>query len=156
MLITLMLWTGGAISAPHFYISRYFEDHKNEYIGALRDVSAAGAWDEWCIFFLTAVEKQAVQNLDVAESIRTCYEEMKLRFAELLASKHSVAALDYLFTYPVFRNSRFTNNAAIPPQTAARFTRILLQEELLETVQDAAGRKSASYRFEPLMKRVRV
>ncbi|MDN5872283.1 MAG: Fic family protein [Nitrococcus sp.] len=156
MLITLMLWTGGAISAPHFYISRYFEDYKDEYIGALRDVSAAGAWDAWCIFFLTAVEQQAIQNLEVAETIRSCYEDMKARFAELLSSKHSVAALDYLFTYPVFRNSRFTRDAGIPSQTAARFTRVLLQEGLLETVQEAAGRKSAIYRFEPLMKRVRV
>lgn len=156
MLITLMLWTGGAISAPHFYISRYFDDHKAEYIGALREVSATGAWDKWCSFFLTGVKKQAMQNLEVAETIHGCYEEMKLRFADLLSSKYSVAALDYLFTNPVFRNNRFTRNAGIPSQTAARFTRILLQERLLETVQEAAGRKSAIYRFEPLMKLVRV
>lgn len=66
------------------------------------------------------------------------------------------AALDYLPTNPVFRNSRFTRNAGVPPQTASRFTRLLLQEGLLETVREAAGRRSAIYRFEPLMERVRV
>lgn len=156
MLITLMLWTGGAISAPHFYISRYFEDHKNEYIGALRNVSAADAWNQWCIFFLAGVKEQAIQNLQIAETIRDYYEQMKLRFADLLSSKYSVVALDYLFSNPVFRNNRFTGNAGIPPQTAARFTRVLLQEGLLETVQEASGRKSAIYRFEPLMELVRV
>lgn len=156
MLITLMLWAGNAISEPHFYISRYFEDHKDAYIATLREVSASGAWDDWCIFFLTALEQQAIHNLEVAEQIRSLYETMKIRFSKLLASKWSVAALDYLFTYPVFRNSRFTRSAGIPAQTAARFTRILLREDLLQTVQEAAGRRPAIYRFEPLMELVRV
>ncbi|MEP2776580.1 MAG: Fic/DOC family N-terminal domain-containing protein [Luteolibacter sp.] len=156
MLITLMLWSEGAISAPHFYISRYFEDHKDDYISKMREVSASGAWDEWCAFFLTAVEKQAIHNLDASEKIRSLYEEMKVRFSEILASKWSVAALDYMFTNPIFQNSRFTRNAGISPQTAARFTRVLLQEGLLQTVREAAGSKSATYRFEPLMKLVRV
>lgn len=156
MLVTLMLWTGGAISAPHFYISRYFEDNKDAYIQALRNVSANGNWNAWCRFFLAAVEQQARQNLAAAESIRACYEDMKLRFSELLASRHSVAALDYMFTWPVFRNNRFTHAAGIPPQTAARFTRVLLQAGLLETVQESAGRKPAIYRFEPLLQLVRV
>ena len=31
MLITLMLWSRGAISAPHFYISAYFEENKDAF-----------------------------------------------------------------------------------------------------------------------------
>lgn len=156
MLITLMLWQGGAIGAPHFYISRYFEDHKDEYLGRLRAVSAENDWEGWCEFFMAAVEKQAVANLEAADSIRELYEEMKPRFAALLASKYAVAALDYLFTHPVFSNSRFTRTAGIPSQTAARFSRVLLQEGLLQVVREPAGRRSAMYRFEPLMQRVRV
>ncbi|MDT0633642.1 hypothetical protein [Spectribacter hydrogenoxidans] len=43
-----------------------------------------------------AVEIQATCNLEVAEVIRDFYEAMKLRFTDVLESKHSVAALDYL------------------------------------------------------------
>lgn len=156
MLITLMLWRGGAIAAPHFYISRYFEDHKDEYINRLRDVSAQGDWEGWCAFFLAAVKEQAVQNLNVARNIRDCYEDMKRRFSDLLASKYALATLDYLFANPVFNNSRFTSSAGIPVATASRFTRLLLKEGLLETVREASGRRPAIYRFEPLMKKVRV
>lgn len=156
MLITLMLWNGGAIGEPHFYISRYFEDHKDEYIERLRRVSSDLDWNGWCEFFLAAVEQQSIRNLEAAQAIGAFYEEMKPRFTELLASKFAVTALDYLFTQPVFSNSRFTQNAGIPPQTAARFTRVLLAEGLLQTVREGAGRRSAIYRFEPLMKQVRV
>src|SRR5699024_10128565 len=122
----------------------------------LREVSASGDWLGWCNFFLLAVAEQARQNLAVARTISDCYEAMKLRFADLLASKHAVAALDYLFAHPVCSYSRFTRSAGIPPATAGRFSRLLLQQGLLETVRPASGRRSATYRFEPLMKLLRV
>lgn len=156
MLITLMLWAEGAISAPHFYISRYFADHKAAYIETMRAVSARDAWDEWCVFFFTAVKAQALHNLEVAGRIRGLYEQMKPRFAEVLSSKWSVQALDFVFTSPVFYNNRFTTRAGIPAATAARFTRLLLDAGLLQTIRESAGRKSAIYRFEPLMELVRV
>lgn len=156
MLVTLMLWKSGVIAAPHFYISRYFEDHKDTYIHLMREVSRNGAWEEWCRFFLTAVERQAQDNLTIAESIRTLYEEMKTHFASLLSSKWAVRALDYIFANPIFRNNGFTTNSGIPPATAARFTRVLMDEGMLQTIRPASGRRPATYRFEPLMQRVRV
>lgn len=155
MLITLMLWAGGAISAPHFYISRYFEDHKGEYIERMREVSASGAWDEWLVFFLAGIEHQAIHNLEVAEKVRELYENMKVRFHEVLSSQWTQRALDFVFTYPVFRNSRFTKHAGIPEPTAKRLTPLLERAGLLDKISESSGRKSALYRFEALMKIVR-
>jgi Fic family protein len=156
MLVTLMLWKSSTISAPHFYISRFFEDRKDDYIHLMREVSRTGAWEEWCRFFLAAVERQAMDNLAVAESIRSLYEEMKIEFSKLLSSKWSVHALDYIFTNPIFRNSNFTATSGIPVATAMRFTRVLLEKGFLQTIRPASGRRAATYRFEPLMQRVRV
>jgi len=117
ILITLLLWRLNVISKPHFYISRYFEENKASYINIMRNVSDYGNWEEWVQFFLSAVTSQARQNLAIAESIQSLYEEMKIRFLDLLASRYSTQALDYIFTNPVFRNSRFTNNSGIPKQT---------------------------------------
>tara|TARA_R100001369_G_scaffold23884_1_gene43847 strand:+ start:49036 stop:50163 length:1128 start_codon:yes stop_codon:yes gene_type:complete len=156
MLITLMLWKYGTISEPHFYISGYFEENKDEYIDTMRRVSETGDWDEWCSFFLEAVEQQAIRNLTIAENIRSLYEGMKILFAELLSSKWSVTALDFVFTNPVFRNNKFTSKSGIPAATAARFTRIMLDNDIIRTVEEASGRRPAMYSFEPLLKLVRV
>ena len=156
MLITLMLWSSGTISEPHFYISGYFEENKDQYIDAMRNVSENGNWEGWCIFFLEAVEKQAIRNLEISESIRQLYEEMKNVFSEVLSSKWSVNALDFVFTNPLFRNNKFTANSGIPTATAARFTRMLLEKELIFTLEEASGRRPALYSFEPLMRLVRV
>jgi Fic family protein len=156
MLITLMLWKSGTISAPHFYISGYFEDNKDLYIDTMRNVSKNGDWDRWCIFFLDAVEKQAISNLNIAEKISTLYEKMKTTFSDVLSSKWSVNALDFVFTNPVFRNNRFTTKSGIPTSSAARFTRELLKQNLIFIIEDSSGRRPALYSFEPLMKLVRV
>ncbi|MEY2856447.1 MAG: hypothetical protein RLZZ74_756, partial [Cyanobacteriota bacterium] len=93
MLITLMLWSTGTISEPHFYISGYLEDNKNRYIDEMRNVSKNNDWEGWCSFFLEAIEQQAISNLLIAENIRNLYEDMKIVFAEVLSSKWSINAL---------------------------------------------------------------
>lgn len=156
MLITLMLWQSGVISAPHFYISGYMEEHKDAYIDSMRKVSEKNDWTTWCVFFFQALEKQAIRNLEIAENIRELYEDMKILFSDVLSSKWSVNALDFVFTNPVFRNNKFTNASGIPAPSAARFTRILLEKELIVTVEEASGRRPALYMFEPLISMVRV
>lgn len=156
MLITLMLWSSGTISSPHFYVSGYLEDNKDLYIDTMRNVSESGDWESWCVFFMEAIEQQAIRNLSIAESIHDLYEEMKQTFSDALSSKWSVNALDFIFTNPVFRNNKFTANSGIPAATAARFTRTMLDNNIIETLEEASGRRPALYIFEPLMDLVRV
>lgn len=156
ILITLMLWQSKAISAPHFYISGYFEEHKERYTELMRQVSQTGNWNEWCQFFFEAIYWQAGHNLKIAQNIHALYEEMKSIFTETLSSKHSLAVLDFVFTYPVFRNSRLSELTNIPPATANRFTKALLEKGILSLKEEASGRKSALYSFEGMMELVRV
>jgi len=156
MLITLMLWKYGAISAPHFYISSYFEDRRDEYIELMRAVSKDGAWTDWIVFFLEALDAQAQVNLATAERIRNLYEELKREFPHILTSQWSTAVLDFLFSRPVFRNNVFTKKAGIPETSAHRFTRILTERGLIRVVEPAAGRRPALYAFEPLLGIVRA
>ncbi len=156
MLITLLLWSSGVISEPHFYVSGYLEENKDEYIDTMRNVSDKGDWELWCEFFLKAIESQAIRKLDIADRIRELYEEMKLIFAESLSSKWSINALDFLFTNPIFRNNSFTSKSGIPGPTASRFTRVLLEKELIITLEEPSGRRPGLYSFEPLMQLVRV
>lgn len=160
MLITLMLWQNGVISAPHFYISGYFETHKDEYIDLMREVSITHDWNAWCEFFLKAIEYQSIHNLTIAENIRDLYEEMKGIFNEVLATRWSIQALDFIFTNPVFLNSSFVDymvtNTDISEATASRYSKKLHERNLLKITRDNSGNKSTMYSFEPLMTLVRI
>jgi Fic family protein len=156
MLITLFLWKEGVLSQPHFYISGFLEENKDLYIDTMRQVSEKNNWEDWIRFFLTAVEKQAIRNLEIAENIKTLYEQMKIEFTELLSSKWSLNTLDFVFTNPVFRNNKFTATSGIPPATAASIAKKLFETGYLIQKQEASGRRPALYSFEPLMRIVRV
>lgn len=156
MLITLMLWQAGLISSPHFYISGYMEENKDLYIDTMREVSKNNKWEEWCVFFLQAIRSQAQKNLEMAESIKDLYEEMKSKFAEILNSKWSVTALDFMFMHPIFRNNKFTQNSGIPVATAHKCISLLLDHGIIQQVEPASGQRAALYRFEILLDKVRV
>ena len=156
MIITLLLWSSKVISEPHFYVSGFLEDHKDEYIDTMRAVSEKGDWTAWCVFFLHALEAQAGRNLEVAENIRNLYEQMKSHFRNVLGSKWAGNALDFVFTNPVFRNSKFTSQSGIPASTAAGIGKSLVDQGLLVTKEEGSGRRSALYSFEPLLELVRV
>lgn len=155
ILITLMLWKLGLITRPYFYVSGYLEKQKDEYVECLRAVSADDEWTEWCIFFLEAVCRQAEASFSKSEEIRELYERMKEIFRTNLSSQWSIKALDYIFANPIFRNNAFTGRSGIPKQTANRFTRILLEADLLTTVRAPSGRRPGLYAFEPLLQIVR-
>lgn len=156
MLITLLLWKLGILSQPHFYISGYFEEHKNEYIETMRNVSKNNSWNEWIKFFLTAVESQATQNLQIAEDIKSLYEETKQQFTGIISSKWNIIVLDFIFAHPVFRNNKFVSTTQIPVPTAAVIVKKLIDNGYLVQKEEAAGRRPALYSFEPLMRLVRV
>ena len=156
MIITLMLWSSGQISSPHFYISGYLEENKDLYIDTMRNVSANNDWASWCSFFLKATESQAIKNLEIANNIKDLYEDMKMELSTLLASKWSAQVLDFLFTHPFFRNNKFTQNSGIPAATANKITRILVENDILKVHEEASGRRAAMYSFERLLEKVRV
>ncbi|MFQ5564952.1 MAG: Fic family protein, partial [Paracoccaceae bacterium] len=113
-------------------------------------------WTEWCLFFLEALCIQIDQNLRVSAQILELYEEMKIRFREVLSSQWLMQALDFMFANPMFRNSRFVKFSGIPKPTARRMTRLLAENDLLRTVIPASGRRPAMYAFEPLLEIVRI
>lgn len=155
MLITLFLWQFNQISAPHFYVSAFFEQNRDEYIDRMRDVSKLGAWTEWVIFFLAGIESQAKLTCVLIEKIQALYDKTQEDFRRALSSKDYLAAVDFVFANPVFRNSKFTSETGLQRATAARFTRVLTEARLLRVLEEGSGRRSTMYIFDPLMDLVR-
>lgn len=156
MLVPLNLWQREVIHAPHFYISSAVEERREEYVDRLREVSEANAWDEWILFFLEILRRQAEINMHITDRIGALYDEMSIAFREVLRSQWAPVALDYVFTKPVFRNSAFTASSGIPPQTAHRISRTLVEKGILTQVASASGRRAALFAFMPLMEIVRI
>lgn len=155
MLITLGLWADGVIARPCFYVSSEIEKTRDRYVDGLRDVSANDAWTEWCQYFFGVLDRQAADNIALAERMMDFYNEMKELFPKVLSSKWAVQTLDTMFVQPVFTNRHFSTRSGIPTQSSAHFTRRLVEEGLLEILRPASGRAPAWFVFERLLDTVR-
>lgn len=151
MLIPLMLWRQGLLSAPHFFASDYFERYKDEYIARLRMISLSQEWSEWCAFFCTAIASQAEANIATVGQIKIHCENMRERFRDVLRSRWAPDALDYIFANPIFRNNRFKRDAGIPHQTANAFTNKPVDAGLLRVLIPPAGWAPGLYAFPSLL-----
>lgn len=156
MLITLMLWNFKVLSEPNFFVSGYFENHKDEYVERMRDVSSNHAWTEWIVFFLTAMAEQAKANIATADAILELYGRMRERFRLVLNSQYHDQALDFVFAAPVFRNDLFVTRSQIPASSARQLSRRLAEDGLLRTIEPSAGRRAALYAFDPLLQILKV
>jgi len=155
MLITLFLWQAKVISAPHFYISEYFEENKDDYIDRMRRVSDNNDWTQWAVFFLDGLADQAARKCEQIERIQSLYDEMQDRFREVLSSKDFLSALNFVFEMPVFRSGNFVRYTQISRPTATRFLRLLRDSDLIRVIRPGAGRRATLYSFEPLLDTIR-
>lgn len=152
MLIPLFLYQRRLLGSPDFYISGYFEAHREEYQERLRAVSRDGAWTQWCLFFLAAIAKQAVENEAKARTVLGLYDSLKAQVVDITHSQHSIRALDFIFKTPIFTATAFTRHSDIPKPTANRILTLLRNEEILATVREARGRRPALYCFPELLR----
>jgi Fic family protein len=151
MCVPLFMHKIGLIHAPMFYISAYFERHRDEYYERLLAISRDGDWTGWCRYFLTAVLDQANENLEKATSIRLLYEGMKTRIVDLTHSQYAIHALDFIFSRPIFKASEFTKLEEIPDPSAKKIIKILKDSAILTTLREARGRRSGVYAFSELL-----
>ena len=151
MLIPLMLWDSHLLSAPYFFVSDYFERHKDTYVEKLRAVSLRADWSPWCAFFFEALASQADANIATATRIKRHYDDMMGRFREVLRSQYFSAAVDYMFSHPVFWNNHFVETASAPASTLRNFTPRLVENGILKTLVPPSGRAPGLYALMSLL-----
>ena len=151
MLVPLFLWQKGLIRAPMFYISAYFESHREAYYDGLLAVSRDNDWTGWCQFFLESVKRQAESDLAKCEEIIKLYNDMKSHIIELTHSQYAIYALDWIFERPTFRSTDFVAKVNIPNTTARRILNRLSENEILNIIFEGRGSKAAIFAFTRLL-----
>lgn len=151
MLVPLFLWQRGVIGRPMFYISAYFDAHRDSYYGKLLSVSRDDDWTGWCEFFLDAVRVQAEENLVKTKGILDLYELMKPRVTTATNSKYAIHTLDLIFEYPLFRTTEFVSrmiertDASGP--TARRVLNTLIDDGIVKVFRAGKGSRAATMVF---------
>lgn len=69
LLITFLLFAGGALQQPILYLSLHLKTHRQTYYQHLMEVRTKGKWEEWLELFLDGVAETATQAVQTARRI---------------------------------------------------------------------------------------
>jgi len=156
MLIPLFLFEKKQLSSPMFYLSSFLELNREEYYSRLQAVSRANDWTGWILFFLNAVNQQAIVNTKKAKDILDLYSAKKEKISTLTKSRYAFRMVDTLFKMPVFTTTRFISESQIPKMTAMRHLQILEKNKVLDVIRFASGSMPALYMFRKLVEIIKL
>ena len=130
LLIPLILHRWNLLSKPMLYVSEYFEHHRDEYIDHLYRVSQQGAWKDWILFALKAIETQAIDAQQRSKQLWMLRETWLSEHR----SGHTGPIIEALFTRPAITVKRASEVAGITPAAAGRIIKRLEEEGIVVEV----------------------
>lgn len=151
IIMPLFLYHKKVLSSPMFYLSAYFEAHREEYYKRLLYVSRSNDWEGWIEYFLNAIIIQSRINIEKARAIHKLYDIKKERIVNLTHSQYATKTLDYLFCSPIFTSSQFYQRSGVPSKTAPRILNALEKGKVLKVASKGSGRKPTTYIFPKLL-----
>jgi Fic family protein len=153
ILIPLFLYEKEILSQPMFYLSAYLDAHRDQYVEKLRALEThKDSWNDWIIFFLTALIEQAKLNASKARSIMDLYEKMKIRVIELTHSQYAVPMLDALFEQPIFKSSSLGGRPGMPSKPMVmNLLGKFKQAKILRVLRKGSGRRAQILAFSDLL-----
>jgi Fic family protein len=122
----------GLLDYPILFLSRYIMGRKQQYYDLLAGVSQRGAWKEWILYILRAVEYTSRLTFDKIADILAAKEDM----LELIKSETNIRRPDDLieaiFTQPFTKVNHLTDAGVYAENTARSYLSQLVDLRLLE------------------------
>ena len=112
LIISLFLYEKKLLSHPFLYLSEFFEEHRQDYYGLLRNVSAKQDWENWIKFFLNALTVQAQKAEATGKAILKLHQEYKEQITEI-NSLYAPRLLEAIFIRPIFTTASLRQHVKI-------------------------------------------
>ncbi len=132
ILLILYLLHEKLLDQPILFLSRYIIENKTRYYRLLRSVTEEGAWEQWILYLLHAVEMTAHETCEkinaIAELLVAMIEEARVKLPKRIFSKELI---EQLFVQP-YCKIKFLEEAGIARRvTASRYLHELEMAKLV-------------------------
>jgi Fic family protein len=131
----LYLVETGLLNLPILYLSRYIIENKNNYYEGLRRVTEEGAWEEWILYVLQAVEQTALQTSEKISAIRGLIETTAIKIKMELPKIYRKELVELLFRQPYCKIKFLELEGIAARQTAAHYLKQLEQIGILRSMK---------------------
>jgi Fic family protein len=129
----LLLVERNLLDIPVLYLSRYILENKASYYEGLRRVTEEGAWEEWVLYILRAIEVTARETQDRVQQILDLMKMVRAEIQEKAPRIYSKDLVEAIFRNP-YCKIRFLEEAGIAKrQTASTYLNTLVNLGILRT-----------------------
>ena len=121
----LYLVDKGLLNLPVLYLSRYIIDNKAAYYEGLRRVTEEGAWQDWVLYMLDAIEQTSVRTQQQITDILALMETVRQEVQREAPGIYSMDLIEQIFRQP-YCKIQFLERAGLGTrQTCAKYLREL-------------------------------
>lgn len=118
----LFLILKGRLDLPVIYLSKYINEHKQEYYRLLREIQTdESKIEDFVIYILGAIEKMSILTIDYIEKINQTIEETKKIIKKKLPKIYSFELVEVLFYECYTKNEYFRERLNISRNTATNY-----------------------------------
>ena len=121
----LYLVREGLLETPLLYLSRHIIRTKSDYYRLLQAVRERGAWEEWVLYMLDAVEQTAKGAVTTVLAIRSAFADYRARIEAEHPNVYTQDLINILFFHPYTKIEFLERDLKISRPTAAKYLDIL-------------------------------
>jgi Fic family protein len=139
-ILNLLFLVGAELlDLPILYLSRYIIDNKSEYYRLLLKVTTDGAWEEWILYMLSAVQSTAKWTTERIQEIKALMDETVEKLRTEMPAGYSRELVELIFAQPYCRISNVVEAGIAQRATASKLLKELALRGVL--VEIALGRE---------------
>jgi len=127
----LYLVKEGLLQLPILYLSRYINHNKGDYYRLLQQTRETKNWEPWILYMLDAVEKTAIQTMQIIRDIKNLMGRHKHQIRRDLKKIYSQDLINSLFRHPYTKIEYIKKDLGVARKTAARYLEQLCDIGLL-------------------------
>ena len=139
VLNSLFLVEQGLLPLPILYLSRYIIAHKADYYRLLLEVTSEGAWEDWLLYMLRAVEDTAAWTTAKIAAVRALTAATTAHVRKAVPKIYSRELIDVIFEQPYCRIGNLVDAGIAGRQAASRYLKALVRAGVLQ--EQAVGRE---------------
>lgn len=123
------------LTLPILYLSRYILQNRAEYYRLLTKVTSDGAWEEWVLYMLKAVEQTANWTTQKIAAVRKLMEYTGDFIRDALPKIYSHELVQVIFEQPYCRIANLVEKDIAKRQTASVYLKQLAEIGVLNEIQ---------------------
>ncbi len=147
----LFLIEQGMLDQPILYLSRYINEHREDYYRLLLDVTIRGAWEPWILYMLAAIEETSAWTWTKIRAIKQQMEETVRHVAIARPKTYSRELIEVIFVQPYCRTNDLVKLGIGTRKTAAKYLGDLVSAGVLQERKEGREKLYINTKFLDLL-----